>query len=132
MSPQEKKAVELLREFKQDVDAAGPLSVGEDWPDLKATYHKARVFLAEYDAHQKEQKRVSRYADACMANYHESTGDPDNTSFDDREWLTVSHVPGERGAWVSSWVWVSDDNVKQWRKDRRLVTKAEAALKGAL
>jgi hypothetical protein len=47
MSKQEKPTlVQVMREFVADVDAAGPGKVKEEWPDIAATYTKARGVLS--------------------------------------------------------------------------------------
>jgi len=112
MSPQEKKAVKLLRKLKKEY-----LPFSDD----------LNQFLADYDKHLKEQKRVARYADAASANYFDLAAKRgEEIDLDDREWLSVSKGD-DAGAWVSAWVWVSDENVKEWRKDVRKVKKIEEA-----
>jgi len=119
MTPKEKQAVELLRKLKA-VAHYGDLPIVDE-----ATLHEVRDFLANYDNHQKEQKRVSRYADAADANYHDAYGSRgEEFDLDDREWLTVSATDA-KGAWVSAWIWVSDQSVREWRKDRKLAEKIE-------
>jgi hypothetical protein len=42
-----KDALEVLREFVQDVDAVGREHVAEEWPDLLPTYDRAKEVLRE-------------------------------------------------------------------------------------
>ena len=39
-------AIACLGEFTQDVEAVGVENVAEDWPDLVATYHRAKAIIA--------------------------------------------------------------------------------------
>jgi hypothetical protein len=89
------------------------------------TLKELRDFLKEYAKHERDQKAASRYADAANANYYDAAGSGEEISLDDREWLTVSKG-SDSGAWVSAWVWVCDENVKEWRKDRKRVEQIEA------
>ena len=46
----EERALAILREFVQDVDAVGIRNMKEDWPDLLVTYTKAKKLLRQAKA----------------------------------------------------------------------------------
>ena len=94
-----KEAIDLVRSLAE--------ASYEELPDRAFS---AQLLIAKIDAEEADQKKLNRYARAAINGFHE--GDHD---FDDDEWLIVSE--SEEGAYVSCWVWVSNEDAKENRHE---------------